>query len=61
MLKRGAALLNPSTYIDYLPCLLNSLAKFIQLAINGVNVTIAHTDNMEICNLMDLFYTGTGV
>ena len=61
MLKKGAALLKASTKVDFLPRPLNSWAKSIQLGINSVNVTIAHTDNMGICNLINLLYTSTGL
>ena len=59
-MKKGNNLLNDSTLVDYLLHPLNTWAKSIELAVNGLNVTTAHTNNLEISYLLNLSYTGKG-
>ena len=48
--------LSAGTIVDFIPCPLNTWAKSVELSINGVAITVSHTDNLEVSNMTNILF-----
>ena len=50
------AKLSAGTIVDFIPRPLNTWSKSVQLSINRVAITVSHTDNLEVSNMINILF-----